>query len=50
MIINSFAVCGISDSVQPRPSVLLEGQQYPDSEDETEDNPFNDLEGIDYDL
>ena len=50
MIINLFGMCGISDLVQLRPSVLLAGQQYPDSEDETEDNSLNDLEEIDYDL
>ena len=53
MVINSFSACGISDQAEARPSSLLEGQQYPDSEDEAGDNPFidNELEGLvsDYD-
>ena len=53
VVINSFSACGISDQAESRPSSLLEGQQYPDSEDEAGDNPFidNELEGLvsDYD-
>ena len=34
-----------------RPTTLLEGQQYPDSNDAADDNPFIDeIGGIDYDL
>jgi len=51
MVIHSFTACRISDTTEARPTTLLEGQQYPDSDDEADDNPFTDeLDGLDYDL
>ena len=51
MIIKSFAACGITDVTEVHPSTLLEGQQYPDIDDEAGDNPFLvEFTGIDYDL
>ena len=51
MVIHSFTAGGISDRTEARPTTLLEGQQYPDSDDEADDNPFMDeLHGLDYDL
>ena len=48
MVINSFSACGISDTNNTRPTSILEGQDYPDSD---EDNPFADeLEEIDYEI
>ena len=43
MISRSFAACGITGGSQVRPHSLLEGQEYPDSEDEA-DNPYLDEE------
>ena len=40
MVTNSFSACGISDEAEVHPSTLLEGRQYPDSDDEAVDNPF----------
>ena len=50
MVIHSFTACGISDTTEARPTTLLKGQRYPDSDD-ADDNPFTDeLDGLDYDL
>ena len=47
IVINSFAACGISDNREACPRNLLAGQEYPDSKDEADDNPFIDeLEGL----
>ena len=53
MVIHSFTACGISDTTEVCPTTPLEGQQYPDSDDEADDNPFTDelhVDGLDYDL
>ena len=49
MIKHSFVVCGISGSAAVHPSTIREGQQYPDTEDETGDNTYDsDEEELDY--
>ena len=48
MVIRSFSACGIIDDPKnpARPLGLLEGQEYPDSEEDS-DNPFLDFEDDD---